>query len=143
MIFCSPPSFHFSHIGFSRDAGTNGFLHHHLHYRFTIQDEFTNGEPSSAGCQWLFRNRESWFENRAKYICHLRNEGRFLRKTAIATAKMKLSLAQTPIATAITKLSLAQTLIATAIMKLSLRHRCFGHRDGTLYFKESPSPHLR
>ena len=221
MIFCSLPSFHIRpHQGvcdtplqFSYDAETTIFSHHHLHYRFTIQDEFTNGEPSSAGCQWLFRNRESWFENRAKYICHLQNEGRFLRKTAIAfaemklslaqtviatakmklslaqtviaTAKMKLSLAQTsiatakmklshaqtpiataktklslaqtpiataitklslaqtPIATAITKLSLAQTLIATAKMKLSLQHRCFGHRDGTLYFKENSSPHLR
>ena len=123
-------------LRFSCDAGTNVFSHHHLRDCFTIQDELANGEPSSAGCQWCFRDRESWFENRAKYICHLRNEGRFLRKTAIAfaemklslaqtliaTAIMKLSLAQTPIATAITKLSLAQTLIATAITKLSLRH---------------------
>ena len=158
-------------LRFSCDAGTNGFLHHHLHYRFTIKYELTNGEHSSAGRQWCFRDRESWFEIRAKYICHLRNEGCFLRKTAIATAIMKLSLAQTPIATAImkmslaqtliataiTKLSLAQTLIATAIMKLSLaqtliataitklslRHRCFGHRDGTLYTTKSPSSHLR
>ena len=80
---------------FLNDAQTNGFLHLDLHYRFTIQDELANGEPSSAGCQWCFRDRESWFENRAKYICHLRNEGCFLRKTAIAFAEMKLSLAQT------------------------------------------------
>ena len=105
---------------FPNGAETNGFLHLHLHYCFTIKDEFANGEPSSAGCQWCFRDRESWFEIRAKYICHLRNEGCFLRKTAIATAIMKLSLAQTVIATAIMKLSLAQTLIATAITKLSL-----------------------
>ena len=107
-------------LQFSYDAETTIFSHHHLHYRFTIQDEFTNGEPSSAGCQWCFRDRESWFEIRARSICHLRNEGRFLRKTAIAFAEMKLSLAQTLIATAIMKLSLAQTPIATAIMKLSL-----------------------
>ena len=144
MMFCSPPSFHFRpHQGvcdtplrFSCDAGTTIFSYYDLHYCFTIQDELTNGEPSSAGCQWCFRDREPWFEIRAKYICYLRNEGCFLRKTAIAfaemklslaqtsiaTAKMKLSLAQTPIATAIIKLSLAQTIIATAIMKLSLRH---------------------
>ena len=103
MIFCSPPSFHVRpHQGvcdtplqFSYDAETTIFSHHHLHCRFTIQDELANGEPSSAGCQWCFRDRESWFENRAKYICHLRNEGCFLRKTAIAFAEMKLSLVQT------------------------------------------------
>ena len=142
---------------FLNGAETNGFIHLDLRDCFTIQDEFANGEPSSAGRQWLFRDREPWFEIRAKYICHLRNEGCFLRKTAIATAIMKLSLAQTsiataimklslaqtPIATAIMKLSLAQTLIATAITKLSLRHRCFGHRDGTLYTTKSPSSHLR
>ena len=143
-------------LRFSCDAETNGFLHHDLRNGFTINDEFANGEYSFTRCQWCFRDRESWFEIRAKYICYLRNEGCFLRKTAIATAKMKLSLAQTliataiaklslaqtPIATAITKLSLAQTLIATAIMKLSLRHRCFDHRDGTLYTLKNPSPHL-
>ena len=107
-------------LRFSCDAETNGFLHLDLRDCFTIKYELANGEPSSAGRQWCFRDRESWFENRAKYICHLRNEGRFLRKTAIAFAEMKLSLAQTPIATAIMKLSLAQTLIATAITKLSL-----------------------
>ena len=128
---------------FLNDAQTNGFLHLDLHYRFTIQDELANGEPSSAGRQWLFRDRKPWFEIRAKYICHLRNEGRLLRKTAIATAKMKLSHAQTPIATAKMKLSLAQTLIATAIAKLSLWHWYFGKRDGTLYTVKSPSLHLR
>ena len=107
-------------LRFSRDVGTTVFLHLGLRDCFTIQDELANGEHSSAGRQWCFRDRESWFENRAKYICHLRNEGRFLRKTAIAFAEMKLSLAQTLIATAIMKLSLAQTPIATAIMKLSL-----------------------
>ena len=114
MVFCLPPSFHVrAHQGvcdtplrFSRDVGTIVFLHLDLRDCFTIQDEFANGEPSSAGCQWCFRDRESWFEIRTKYICHLRNEGCFLRKTAIATAIMKLSLAQTPIATAIMKLSL-------------------------------------
>ena len=79
---------------FSCDAETTIFSHHHLRDCFTIQDELANGEPSSAGRQWCFRDRESWFEIRAKYICHLRNEGCFLRKTAIATAIMKLSLAQ-------------------------------------------------
>ena len=128
MMFCSPPSFHVRpHQGvcdtplqFSYDAETTIFSHHYLYYRFTIKDELAKGEQSSAGCQWCFRDRESWFEIRAKYICHLRNEGCILRKTAIAFAEMKLSLAQTLIATAITKLSLAQTPIATAIMKLSL-----------------------
>ena len=128
MVFCLPPSFHVrAHQGvcdtplrFSCDVGTTVFLHLGLRDCFTIQDELANGEHSSAGRQWCFRDRESWFEIRAKYICHLRNEGCFLRKTAIATAIMKLSLAQTPIATAIMKLSLAQTLIATAKMKLSL-----------------------
>ena len=107
-------------LRFSCDAETNGFLHHDLRNGVTITDELANGEPSSAGCQWCFRDREPWFEIRAKYICYLRNEGCFLRKTAIAFAEMKLSLVQTLIATAITKLSLAQTVIATAIMKLSL-----------------------
>ena len=79
---------------FLNGAETNGFIHLDLRDCFTIQDEFANGEPSSAGCQWCFRDREPWFEIRAKYICHLRNEGRFLRKTAIAFAEMKLSLAQ-------------------------------------------------
>ena len=104
---------------FLNGAETNGFLHLDLRDCFTIKDELANGEHSSAGCQWCFRNWEPWFEIRAKYICHLRNEGCFLRKTAIAFAEMKLSLAQTLIATAIMKLSLAQTPIATAIMKLS------------------------
>ena len=36
---------------FLNDAQTNGFLHLDLHYRFTIQDELANGEPSSAGRQ--------------------------------------------------------------------------------------------
>ena len=107
-------------LRFSRDVGTTVFLHLDLRNCFTINDELANGEPSSAGCQWCFRDRESWFEIRAKYICYLRNEGCFLRKTAIAFAEMKLSLVQTLIATAITKLSLAQTVIATAITKLSL-----------------------
>ena len=151
MIFCSLPSFHIRpHQGvcdtplqFSYDAETTIFSHHHLRDCFTIQDELAKGEPSSAWCQWCFRDREPWFEIRAKYICHLRNEGCFLRKTAIAFAEMKLSLAQTLIATAIMKLSLAQTLIATAITKLSLRHRCLGHRDGTLHIKAMLSSHLR
>ena len=102
MVFCLPPSFHVrAHQGvcdtplrFSRDVGTTVFLHLGLRDCFTIQDELANGEHSSAGRQWCFRDRESWFEIRAKYICHLRNEGRFLRKTAIAFAEMKLSLAQ-------------------------------------------------
>ena len=82
-------------LRFSRDVGTTVFLHLGLRDCFTIQDELANGEHSSAGRQWCFRDRESWFEIRAKYICHLRNEGCFLRKTAIAFAEMKLSLAQT------------------------------------------------
>ena len=105
---------------FLNGAETNGFLHHDLRNGSTINDEFANGEYSFTRCQWCFRDRESWFEIRAKYICYLRNEGCFLRKTAIAFAEMKLSLVQTLIATAITKLSLAQTVIATAITKLSL-----------------------
>ena len=179
MVLCSPLSFHFrSHQGvcntplrFSCDAETNGFLHLDLRKCFTINDEFANGEHLFTGRQWCFRDRKQWIESRAKSICHLRNEDCFMRKTAIATAIMKLSLAQTLIATAImklslaqtpiataimklslaqtliataiTKLSLEQTLIATAIMKLSLRHRCLGNRDGTLYTVKSPSPHLR
>ena len=107
-------------LRFSRDVGTTVFLHLGLRDCFTIQDELANGEPSSAGRQWCFRDREPWFENRAKCAFHLRNEDCFLRKTAIAFAEMKLSLVQTLIATAITKLSLAQTVIATAITKLSL-----------------------
>ena len=86
---------HLRPYDFLNDAQTNGFLHLDLHYRFTIKYELANGEPSSAGRQWCFRDRESWFEIRAKYICHLRNEGCFLRKTAIAFAEMKLSLVQT------------------------------------------------
>ena len=165
MVLCSLPSFHFrpregvcdTPLRFSCDAETTIFSHHDLHYCFTIQDELTNGEPSSAGCQWCFRDREPWFEIRAKYICYLRNEGCFLRKTAIAFAEMKLSLvqtliataitklslAQTVIATAITKLSLAQTSIATAITKLSLRQWGFGNRDGTLCILKTPSSQLR
>ena len=158
-------------LRFSCDSEINGFLHLDLRNCFTINDEFANGEYSFTRCQWCFRDRESWFEIRAKYICYLRNEGCFLRKTAIAFAEMKLSLVQTLIATAITKLSLAQTVIATAITKLSLaqtliatakmklslaqtpiataitklslRHRCLVHRDGTLHIKASLSSHLR
>ena len=107
-------------LRFSCDAETNGFLHLDLRNCFTINDEFANGEHLFTGRQWCFRDRKQWIESRAKSICHLRNEDCFMRKTAIVTAIMKLSLAQTLIATAIMKLSLAQTLIATAITKLSL-----------------------
>ena len=128
MVFCLPPSFHVrAHQGvcdtplrFSRDVGTTVFLHLDLRNCFTINDEFANGEHSFTRCQWCFRDRKQWIESRAKSICHLRNEDCFMRKTAIVTAIMKLSLAQTLIATTITKLSLAQTSIATTIMKLSL-----------------------
>ena len=101
-------AYEISPYDFLNGAETNGFLHLDLRDCFTIQDELANGERLSAGRQWCFRDRESRFEIRAKYICHLRNEDCFMRKTAIVTAIMKLSL--------------AQTLIATAIMKLSLRH---------------------
>ena len=102
MVFCLPPSFHVrAHQGvcdtplrFSRDVGTTVFLHLGLRDCFTIQDEFANGEPSSAGRQWCFRDRKQWIESRARSICHLRNEDCFMRKTAITTAIMKLSLAQ-------------------------------------------------
>ena len=107
-------------LRFSCDAETNGFLHLDLRNCFTINDEFANGEHLFTGRQWCFRDRKQWIESRAKSICHLRNEDCFMRKTAIVTAIMKLSLAQTLIATTITKLSLAQTSIATTIMKLSL-----------------------
>ena len=93
-------------LRFSCDAGTNGFSHHGLHNCFTIQDEFANGEPTSAGRQGYFRDGEAGVEIRAKYLCHLRNEDCFLRKTAIATA-MEVD-------------PLAQTLIAFAEMRLSL-----------------------
>ena len=137
MVLCSLLSFHFrSHQGvcntplrFSCDAETNGFLHLDLRNCFTINDEFANGEHLFTGRQWCFRDRKQWIESRAKSICHLRNEDCFMRKTAIATAIMKLSL--------------AQTLIATAIMKLSLRHWGISNRDGALHIKASLSPHLR
>ena len=96
-------------LRFSCNAETTIFSHHDLFNCFTIKHELANGEPSSAGRQWLFRNRESWFEIRAKYIFHLRNEDCFLRKTAIATAMEVDHLAQTASAFAEMRLSLRQS----------------------------------
>ena len=103
MVLCSLPTFHFrSHQGvcdtplrFSCDAETTIFSHHDLRNCFTIKDELANGKPSSAGHQGYFRDGESGFENRAKYIFHLRKEDCFLCKTAIATAMEVDHLAQT------------------------------------------------
>ena len=96
-------------LRFSCDAETTVFSHHGLRNYFTIKDEFANGKPSSAGHQGYFRDWEPWFEIRAKYICHLRNEGCFLRKTAIATAMEVDHLAQTASAFAEMRLSLRQS----------------------------------
>ena len=91
---------------FSCDAETTIFSHHGLRNCFTIKDEVANGERSSAGRQGYFRDGEPWFEIRAKYISHLRNEDCFLRKTAIATAMEVDHLAQTASAFAEMRLSL-------------------------------------
>ena len=64
-------------LRFSCDAETIVFSHHGLRNCFTIKDENTNGKPSSAGRQWCFRDGIPWFEIRAKYIFHLRNEDCF------------------------------------------------------------------
>ena len=96
-------------LRFSCDAETTIFSHHGLRNCFTIKDEVANGEPSSAGRQWYFRDGVTWFEIRAKYIFHLRNEGCFLRKTTIATAMEVDHLAQTASAFAEMKLSLRQS----------------------------------
>ena len=93
-------------LRFSCNAETIVFSHHGLRNYFTIKDELANGKPSSAGRQWYFRDGVPWFEIRAKYIFHLRNEDCFLRKTAIATAMEVDHLAQTAIAFAEMRLSL-------------------------------------
>ena len=137
MVLCSLPSFHFrpregvcdTPPRFSCNAETTIFSHHGLRNCFTIKDELANGKPTSAGHQGYFRDGEPWFEIRAKYIFHLRKEGCFLCKTAIATA-MEVD-------------HLAQTASAFAEMKLSLRHWYFGNRDKTLHTLKIPSPHLR
>ena len=111
---------------FSCDAETTIFSHHGLRNCFTITDELANGERSSAGRQWYFRDGEPWFEIRAKYICHLRNEGCFLRKTAIATAMEVDHLAQTASAFAEMRLSLRQSDIRNCRSKIvpcANRHR--------------------
>ena len=116
-------------LRFSRDVGTTVFLHLGLRDCFTIQDELANGEHSSAGRQWCFRDRESWFEIRAKYICHLRNEGCFLRKTAIAFAEMKLSLAQTGYRNRENEIVHCAKGLASAKMSLLLAQSGYRNRD--------------
>ena len=96
-------------LRFSCDAETIVFSHHGLRNCFTIKDELANGKPSSAGHQGYFRDGESGFENRAKYIFHLRKEDCFLCKTAIATAIEVDHLAQTASAFAEMRLSLRQS----------------------------------
>ena len=134
MVLCSLPSYHFrpregvcdTPLRFSCDAGTNGFSHHGLHNCFTIQDEFANGEPTSAGRQGNFRDGVPWFEIRAKYISHLRKEDCFLCKTAIATAMEVDHLAQTASAFAEMKLSLRQSGVGNCrsdIVPCANRHR--------------------
>ena len=134
MVLCSLPTFHFrSHQGvcdtplrFSCDAETIVFSHHGLRNYFTTKDELANGKPPPAGRQGYFRDGEPWFEIRAKYICHLRNEGCFLRKTAIATAMEVDHLAQTASAFAEMRLSLRQSGICkrrNEIVPCANRHR--------------------
>ena len=98
-------------LRFSCDEETTIFSHHGLRNYFTIKDEFANGKPSSAGHQGYFRDGEAGVEIRAKYLCHLRNEDCFLRKTAIATAMEVDPLAQTASAFAEMRLSLQQSSI--------------------------------
>ena len=93
-------------LRFSCNAETTVFPHRDLRNYFTIKDEFANGKPSSAGRQGCFRDGVPWFEIRAKYIFHLRNEDCFLCKTAIATAMEVDHLAQTASAFAEMRLSL-------------------------------------
>ena len=135
MMFCSPLLFSSSPtwrayalapLRFSCNAETIIFSYHGLRNCFTIKDENTNGERSSAGRQWCFRNGVPWFEIRAKYIFHLRNEDCFLRKTAIATAMEVDHLAQTAIAFAEMRLSLRQSDIRNCRSKIvpcANRHR--------------------
>ena len=128
LFSCSPTwrAYALAPLRFSCDAGTVVFSHHGLRNCFTIQDELANGERSSAGRQWYFRDGEPWFEIRAKYICHLRNEDCFLRKTAIATAMEVDHLAQTVIAFAEMRLSLRQSDIRNCRSKIvpcANRHR--------------------
>ena len=113
-------------LRFSCDAETTVFSHHGLRNCFTIKDENANGEPTSAGRQWCFRDWKPWFEIRAKYIFHLRNEGCFLCKTAIATAMEVDHLAQTASAFAEMRLSLRQSVIGKCrsdIVPCANRHR--------------------
>ena len=134
MVLCSLPSFHFrpregvcdTPLRFSCDAETTVFSHHSLRNCFTIKDEVANGEPSSAGRQWYFRDGEPWFEKRAKSTCNLRNEDCFLRKTAIATAMEVDHLAQTTSAFAEIRLSLRQSGVGNRrsdIVPCANRHR--------------------
>ena len=98
-------------LRFSCDVRTIVFSHHGLRNCFTITDELANGERSSAGRQWYFRDGEPWFEKRAKSTCHLRDEDCFLRKTTIATAMEVDPLAQTASAFAEMRLPLQQSSI--------------------------------
>ena len=113
-------------LRFSCDAETTIFSHHGLRNCFTIKDELANGERSSAGRQWYFRDGVTWFEIRAKYISHLRKEDCFLCKTAIATAMEVDHLAQTASAFAEMKLSLRQSGVGNCrsdIVPCANRHR--------------------
>ena len=130
-------------LRFSCDAETIVFSHHGLRNCFTIKDENTNGERSSAGRQWCFRDGVPWFEIRAKYIFHLRNEDCFLRKTAIATAMEVDHLAQTASAFAEMKLSLRQSGICkrrSDIVPCANAHRIYRNEivPPTKWRRQSP-----
>ena len=79
-IFAHIRAYALAPLRFSCDPETIVFSHLDLRDCFTIKIENTNGNPSSARCQWCFRDWEPWFENRAKCAFHLRNEDCFLRK---------------------------------------------------------------
>ena len=132
-------------LRFSCDAGTVVFSHHGLRNCFTIQDELANGERLSAGHQGYFRDGVPWFEIRAKYIFHLRNEDCFLCKTAIATAMEVDHLAQTASAFAEMKLSLRQSGVGNCrsdIVPCANRHRICRNEivPPTKWRRQTPKP---
>ena len=105
-IFAHIRAYALAPLRFSCDAETTIFPHRDLRNYFTIRDELANEKPTSTGHQGYFRDGEPVVEIRAKYLCHLRNEDCFLRKTAIATAIEVDHLAQAASAFAEMKLSL-------------------------------------
>ena len=129
-------------LRFSCDAETNGFLHLDLRNCFTIQDKLANGEPSSDGHQWFIRNTEPWFEIRAKYICHLRNE-------IVACANVHRNRDNEIVPCANAHRNRDNEIVACAnahrnrdneIVTCANAHR---NRDRTLYNMMSSSSHLR